>query len=233
MLPTVTQEPGEILQSSHFYLHVQANQWRVVRARGVEAIVGAMRALREHAMVQLSALLAFIPLALENAMLQVRGGLASTPLVQYARALRARHVQLAVRAAGLHPAGARERDAAGARGLVWLFRENVPSGSVRDRLSLGKVSATRTNRFFQHTAWWIPGLCLGVSTLGTRAAGCWVQAHGACLALFMQCFAICTSEGAWRRRMWRAWRWRRCCTRWRGTTTWPMCRPRGLSCSAS
>ena len=45
----------------------------MVRARGVEAIVGAMRALREHAMVQLSALLAFIPLALENAMLQVRG----------------------------------------------------------------------------------------------------------------------------------------------------------------
>jgi len=30
-----------------------------------------MRALREHAMVQLSALLAFIPLALENTMLQV------------------------------------------------------------------------------------------------------------------------------------------------------------------
>ena len=55
-----------------FFLHGQANQWRVVRARGVEAIVGAMRALREHAMVQLSALLAFIPLALENAMLQVR-----------------------------------------------------------------------------------------------------------------------------------------------------------------
>lgn len=48
----------------------------MVRARGVEAIVGAMRALREHAMVQLSALLAFIPLALENAMLQVRDGLA-------------------------------------------------------------------------------------------------------------------------------------------------------------
>ena len=50
----------------------QANQWRMVGARGVEAIVGAMRALRGHAMVQLSALLAFIPLALENAMLQVR-----------------------------------------------------------------------------------------------------------------------------------------------------------------
>lgn len=50
----------------------QANQWRVVHAKGVEAIVAGMRALRGHAMVQLSALLAFIPLALENTMLQVR-----------------------------------------------------------------------------------------------------------------------------------------------------------------
>jgi len=41
-----------------------------VRARGVEAMVAAMARLRGHAMVQLSALLAFIPLALENAALQ-------------------------------------------------------------------------------------------------------------------------------------------------------------------
>jgi len=43
---------------------------RQVRARGVEAMVAAMARLRGHAMVQLSALLAFIPLALENAALQ-------------------------------------------------------------------------------------------------------------------------------------------------------------------
>lgn len=43
----------------------------MVHAKGVEAIVAGMRALRDHAMVQLSALLAFIPLALENTMLQV------------------------------------------------------------------------------------------------------------------------------------------------------------------
>ena len=73
-IPVVKQQIRDTAAIS-VCLHGQANQWRVVRARGVEAIVGAMRALREHAMVQLSALLAFIPLALENAMLQARDGL--------------------------------------------------------------------------------------------------------------------------------------------------------------
>ena len=90
--------------------------------------------------------------------------------------------------------------------------------------------------------------------------GCWAQAHGACRATGHAVFChmyqigrvlgagawgtpgdwsriilphVPDREGAWRRRMWRAWRWRRCCTPWRGTTKWPMCRPRGLSCSAS
>eukprot|EP00951_Prasinocladus_malaysianus_P010839 scaffold79870_cov31-Prasinocladus_malaysianus.AAC.1 len=47
-----------------------ANQWRVAKAGGVEAIVDAMLQFEEQAMVQLSALLCMIPLALENPMMQ-------------------------------------------------------------------------------------------------------------------------------------------------------------------
>ena len=52
----------------------QSNQWHVAKAGGVEAVAGAMRAHPGSAMVQLSALLAFIPLALENAMMQAHIG---------------------------------------------------------------------------------------------------------------------------------------------------------------
>ena len=50
---------------------LQANQWRVARESGVEAVVAAMRNFPLHPMVQLSALLCMIPLTLENAMMQV------------------------------------------------------------------------------------------------------------------------------------------------------------------
>jgi hypothetical protein len=48
----------------------QTNQWRIAKCQGVETIVAAMRRNREHAMVQLSAVLCMIPLALENNMMQ-------------------------------------------------------------------------------------------------------------------------------------------------------------------
>jgi len=49
---------------------VQANQFRVAEARGVEAVVAAMTRFSGQTTVQLSALLCFIPLALENIMMQ-------------------------------------------------------------------------------------------------------------------------------------------------------------------
>ena len=52
-------------------LTVQANQFRTAEARGVEAVVAAMARFPHQTTVQLSALLAFIPLALENIMMQV------------------------------------------------------------------------------------------------------------------------------------------------------------------
>lgn len=52
-------------------LGLQANQFRVAEARGVEAVVAAMKRFPQQATVQLSALLCFIPLALENIMMQV------------------------------------------------------------------------------------------------------------------------------------------------------------------
>ncbi|DBA73902.1 TPA: hypothetical protein ACH3X2_009553 [Trebouxia sp. C0005] len=48
----------------------QANQFRVAEARGVEAVVAAMTRFSSQTTVQLSALLCFIPLALENIMMQ-------------------------------------------------------------------------------------------------------------------------------------------------------------------
>jgi hypothetical protein len=54
-------------------IFLQHNQWRVAKAGGVETIVEAMHEFHDHAMVQLSALLCMIPLALENPMMQVRG----------------------------------------------------------------------------------------------------------------------------------------------------------------
>ncbi|KAL0025671.1 hypothetical protein WJX77_003216 [Trebouxia sp. C0004] len=48
----------------------QANQFRVAEARGVEAVVAAMTRFPNQTTVQLSALLCFIPLALENIMMQ-------------------------------------------------------------------------------------------------------------------------------------------------------------------
>lgn len=48
----------------------QSNQWQIAKASAVEAIAAAMRHFRSSAMVQLSALLCFIPLALENTMMQ-------------------------------------------------------------------------------------------------------------------------------------------------------------------
>lgn len=53
------------------WLLLQANQWRVARESGVEAVVAAMERFPMHPMVQLSALLCMIPLTLENAMMQV------------------------------------------------------------------------------------------------------------------------------------------------------------------
>lgn len=58
---------------------MQANQWRIAKAGGVEAIVEAMGSFEDHNMVQLSALLALIPMALENPMMQV-GALFSSVL---------------------------------------------------------------------------------------------------------------------------------------------------------
>ena len=49
---------------------MQANQFRVAEARGVEAVVAAMTRFSSQTTVQLSALLCFIPLALENIMMQ-------------------------------------------------------------------------------------------------------------------------------------------------------------------
>ncbi len=48
----------------------QSNQWHIAKAGAVEAAAAAMRRFAGSAMVQLSVLLAFIPLALENAMMQ-------------------------------------------------------------------------------------------------------------------------------------------------------------------
>lgn len=48
----------------------QSNQWLIARAGAIEAVAAAMRRFAGSAMVQLSALLALIPLALENAMMQ-------------------------------------------------------------------------------------------------------------------------------------------------------------------
>jgi hypothetical protein len=48
----------------------QTNQWAIAKAGSVEVVAAAMRCFRSSAMVQLSALLAMIPLALENAMMQ-------------------------------------------------------------------------------------------------------------------------------------------------------------------
>jgi hypothetical protein len=48
----------------------QTNQWAIAKAGSVEVVAAAMRSFRGSAMVQLSALLAMIPLALENAMMQ-------------------------------------------------------------------------------------------------------------------------------------------------------------------
>ena len=50
---------------------LQANQFRVAEARGVEAVVEIMARFDKQTTVQLSALLCFIPLALENVMMQV------------------------------------------------------------------------------------------------------------------------------------------------------------------
>ena len=60
---------------------MQANQFRTAEARGVEAVVAAMARFPHQTTVQLSALLAFIPLALENIMMQVTAptALASVP----------------------------------------------------------------------------------------------------------------------------------------------------------
>ncbi|GBF89177.1 hypothetical protein Rsub_01894 [Raphidocelis subcapitata] len=48
----------------------QSNQWHIAKAGAIEAVARAMRRFPGSAMVQLSVLLAFIPLALENAMMQ-------------------------------------------------------------------------------------------------------------------------------------------------------------------
>eukprot|EP01025_Chloroclados_australasicus_P056679 TRINITY_DN7050_c0_g1_i5.p1 TRINITY_DN7050_c0_g1~~TRINITY_DN7050_c0_g1_i5.p1 ORF type:complete len:994 (-),score=156.00 TRINITY_DN7050_c0_g1_i5:384-3365(-) len=48
----------------------QANQWRIARENGVEAIVEAMKIYRHSRMVQLSCLLTLVPLAIENIMMQ-------------------------------------------------------------------------------------------------------------------------------------------------------------------
>ena len=65
---------------------LQANQWRVARESGVEAVVAAMERFPMHPMVQLSALLCMIPLTLENAMMQV-GWCLCTPAVELPAAL--------------------------------------------------------------------------------------------------------------------------------------------------
>lgn len=53
----------------------QSNQWSLAKAGAVEEMAAAMRLFRHHPMVQLSALLCFIPLALENPMMQVHGNI--------------------------------------------------------------------------------------------------------------------------------------------------------------
>eukprot|EP00884_Botryococcus_braunii_P003133 jgi/Botrbrau1/12820/Bobra.20_1s0011.1 len=77
----------------------QANQDSVAQAGGVEAIVAGMRAWTGQAMVQLSALLAMIPLALENPHLQAQ--LAAQGLPEVIRALKAHPEEADVQAKGL------------------------------------------------------------------------------------------------------------------------------------
>lgn len=56
----------------------QSNQWLIAKAGAIEAMHAAMERFASSAMVQLSVLLALIPLALENAMMQAHVTQAST-----------------------------------------------------------------------------------------------------------------------------------------------------------
>jgi hypothetical protein len=78
---------------------LQANQWRIARAGGMEAIVAAMRRWREYAMVQLCALLCMVPLALENTVLQAH--LANLALPDIFIALAQHEGQVDLQAKGL------------------------------------------------------------------------------------------------------------------------------------
>ena len=78
---------------------VQANQWQVAKAGGVEAVVACMGAFTQDAVVQLSALLCLIPLALENPSLQAHVATLALPAV--VAALRAHVDHADVQAKGL------------------------------------------------------------------------------------------------------------------------------------
>lgn len=78
---------------------MQANQWRVARAGGVEAIVKCMTSFPGNSLVQLSALLCLIPLALDNPSLQAHVATVALPAV--ISALRAHSDHADVQAKGL------------------------------------------------------------------------------------------------------------------------------------
>ena len=77
----------------------QANQWQVAKAGGVEAIVSCMTGFPGNALVQLSALLCLIPLALDNPSLQAH--VATIALPSVVAALRAHAEHADVQAKGL------------------------------------------------------------------------------------------------------------------------------------
>lgn len=77
----------------------QANQWQVAKAGGVEAIVTCMTNFPSNALVQLSALLCLIPLALDNTSLQAHVATIALPAV--ISALRAHKEHADVQAKGL------------------------------------------------------------------------------------------------------------------------------------
>lgn len=78
---------------------MQANQWQVSKAGGVEAVVHCMTAFPGNGLVQLSALLCLIPLALDNPSLQAH--VATIALPSVVAALRAHAGHADVQAKGL------------------------------------------------------------------------------------------------------------------------------------
>lgn len=73
---------------------MQANQWSVAKAGGVEAVVGSMTAFPANALVQLSALLCLIPLALDNASLQAHAATLALPAVVFSLRSHVQHADI-------------------------------------------------------------------------------------------------------------------------------------------